>query len=91
MNEYASSSLSDLALKDAKVPTSQTILVHIFNALVSLTRIGRDIAQKTLRCLVDAGYDNLETLRKSTWQERAEVLTGIIHATPRAQENDLSR
>jgi hypothetical protein len=73
--------LSGLGLKDPESPTAETVLAHIFNALLSSGRIGHSIAHKTLQCLIDAKYHQHETLKKSSWEERTQVLTegGYTH------------
>ncbi|KAF9637468.1 hypothetical protein BFW01_g8364 [Lasiodiplodia theobromae] len=62
-------------------PSSATVLAHLFNALLSSSRISHDIAARSARLLVQAGYHDLPTLQASTWQQRADVLTegGYAH------------
>ncbi|KAF4538844.1 uncharacterized protein LTHEOB_1198 [Lasiodiplodia theobromae] len=62
-------------------PSSATVLAHVFNALLSSSRISHDIAARSVRLLVQAGYHDLPTLSASTWQQRADVLTkgGYAH------------
>lgn len=81
IDQYGHIPLADLGLKDPEKATSETVFAHIFNALLSSGRIGHDIAHKTLQCLINAQYHNLETLKKSTWEERTEILTegGYTH------------
>jgi hypothetical protein len=78
---YAIPPLQDVGLKDLESPTAETILAHIYNAILSSTRISHGIAHKTLKCLIEEGYHDLGTLRKSTWEQRTEVLTkgGYTH------------
>ncbi|KAF2247433.1 hypothetical protein BU26DRAFT_347982 [Trematosphaeria pertusa] len=81
IGEFGSVPLSDLGLKDAEKPTAETVLAHIYNALLSSGRIGHNIAHKTLQCLIDENYHDLESLKESTWERRTEVLTdgGYTH------------
>jgi hypothetical protein len=57
------------------------MLAHLYNAILSSTRISHKIAHETLKCLIEEEYHNLETLNNSTWQQRTEVLTrgGYAH------------
>lgn len=78
---YAVPPLNDIGLKDPESPTAETMLAHLYNTILSSTRISHSIAHETLKCLVEEGYHNLKTLNKSTWQQRTEVLTrgGYTH------------
>lgn len=78
----ASLPLHDAGLLPAPTePSSATVLAHLFNALLSSSRISHDIAARSVRLLVQAGYHDLATLKASTWQQRTEVLTegGYAH------------
>lgn len=81
LSTYGSLPLKDTALQDPSSPTPETVLAHLLNATLSSTRISHQLAAKTVRTVVEAGYANLETLEKSTWQQRTEVLTegGYTH------------
>lgn len=78
---YGSFPFEASTLSEPRIPTPPTLLAHLLNALLSSTRISHAIASKTLGLLIEAGYTNLETLEKSTWEERTEVLTegGYTH------------
>lgn len=78
---YGSFPLEASALSEPKSPTPATLLAHLLNALLSSARISHGIASKTIGIVIEAGYANLETLEKSTWEERTEVLTegGYTH------------
>ncbi|KAI9656722.1 MAG: hypothetical protein M1821_003361 [Bathelium mastoideum] len=69
------------ALKDPQKPTPETVLAHLLNALISSARISHTIAAGTLEKVLSAGYHNIGTLAKSSWEERTEVLTegGYAH------------
>lgn len=81
LNDHGSFPLEDTGLKDATKPTAATILAHVLHALLTSTRISHQIAAKTLTKCIEAGYNDLDTLEKSSWQERTEVLTegGYTH------------
>ena len=68
-------------LSDPTKPIAATILAHVFHALLTSTRISHKLALKTLTKCIEAGYADLATLEKSSWQERTEVLTegGYTH------------
>jgi hypothetical protein len=78
---YAVLPLSDVGLTDPESPTAETMLAHLYNAILSSTRISHRIAHKTLKFLVEEEYHNLRTLNESTWQQRTETLTrgGYTH------------
>ena len=67
--------LQDLGIPDPANPTPSNMLAHIFNAMLTSARISHDLATKSVKCLIEAGYHDLETLKKSSWEERTEVLT----------------
>ena len=75
LSAYGVLPLQDLGLENPNEPTPETILALIYHAMLTSARISHELAYKSVRCLVEAGYHNLETLRKSTWDERTEVLT----------------
>lgn len=81
LTTYGSFPLESTTLAQPDSPTPSTVLAHLFNALLSSTRISHAIASKTLHLVIEAGYADLETLEKSTWEERTEVLTdgGYTH------------
>lgn len=58
-----------------------TLLGLLLNAILSSTRVSHTIAAKTTDLVIDAGYHKLDVLKKSSWQERTEVLTegGYTH------------
>lgn len=81
LSTYGTLPLQDTALADPASPTPETVLAHLLNATLSSTRISHQLAAKTVRTTIEAGYATLDTLEKSTWQERTEVLTngGYTH------------
>jgi len=81
LSTYGTLPLQDTALSDPTSPTPETIFAHLLNATLSSTRISHELAAKTVRTVIEAGYADLDTLEKSSWQERTEVLTegGYTH------------
>ena len=67
--------LQDSGLVKVTEATPQTILALVYLAMLTSARISHVLAYESVKCLLDAGYHDLEKLKKSTWQERTEVLT----------------
>ena len=67
--------LQDLGLDKPNEATPETILALVLHAMLTSARISHQLAYKSVKAVIDAGYHNLETLKKSTWEERTEVLT----------------
>ncbi|KAI0837998.1 hypothetical protein F5Y06DRAFT_304077 [Hypoxylon sp. FL0890] len=81
ISQYGELPLSQTDLSDPDKPTSDTVLALVLNAMLSSTRISHAIAAKTVALVIKAGYHKLDVLKKSTWEERTEVLTegGYTH------------
>ncbi|OTA82010.1 hypothetical protein M434DRAFT_379648 [Hypoxylon sp. CO27-5] len=81
ISKYGELPLSQTALSDPDKSTAETVLALVLNAILSSTRISHAIAAKTVALVIEAGYHKLDVLKKSTWQERTEVLTegGYTH------------
>ncbi|KAK5168453.1 uncharacterized protein LTR77_007023 [Saxophila tyrrhenica] len=81
LSSFASFPLHDCGLSKPTDPTAETILAHVLHALLTSTRISHQIANTTLKKVIEAGYAQLETLEKSTWGQRTQVLTdgGYTH------------
>ncbi|KAI4124499.1 MAG: hypothetical protein LQ338_004762 [Usnochroma carphineum] len=75
LSKYGSLPLADLGLPNPSSPTPENVLALVYNAMLTSTRISHQLAHKTVKCVVEAGYQDIETLSKSTWEERTEVLT----------------
>ena len=75
INRYGTIPLSDTDLSEPTSPTPETILALVFHAMLTSARISHELAYKSVRCLIEVGYHNVEALSKSSWQERTEVLT----------------
>ncbi|KAJ9620518.1 hypothetical protein H2203_007724 [Taxawa tesnikishii (nom. ined.)] len=95
ISAYGVFPLSDTALKDAKSPTAETVLAHVFNAMLTSARISHNLAIKSVHLLLEAGYADLSKLEASSWEERTEVLTkgGYTHYRERTatQLGDLAK
>lgn len=75
LSSYGVHPLQDTSLPKANEPTPETVLALLYLAMLSSARISHELAYKSLQCLIEAGYQDVKTLKKSTWQERTEVLT----------------
>lgn len=51
------------------------------NAMISSTRISHNIAEETVKCLIEENYHHIDVLEESTWEKRTQVLTkgGYTH------------
>ncbi|KAI1378980.1 hypothetical protein F4677DRAFT_410237 [Hypoxylon crocopeplum] len=81
ISHYGELPLSDTDLSNPDKPTPDTVLALLLNAMLSSSRISHALAAKTVALVIKAGYHKLDVLKKSTWQERTEVLTegGYTH------------
>ena len=75
LSKYGVHPLQDTRLPKQDEPTPETILSLLYLAMLTSARISHELAYKSVQCLIEAGYHDIETLKKSTWQERTEVLT----------------
>ena len=75
LSKYGALPLSDIGLKQASEATPETILAFIFHAMLTSARISHELAYKSVKCLIEAGYHDVYTLKNSSWQKRTEVLT----------------
>lgn len=75
LSKYGNLPLSDIGLKHASEATPETILAFVFHAMLTSARISHDLAYKSVKCLIEAGYHDVHTLKNSSWQSRTEVLT----------------
>lgn len=75
LSSYGVLPLEDTGLAKQDKPTPETVLSLLYLAMLTSARISHELAYKSVRCLIEAGYQDIETLKKSTWQERTEVLT----------------
>ncbi|KAK6956379.1 hypothetical protein Daesc_001656 [Daldinia eschscholtzii] len=81
ISQYGELPLSQTDLSDPDKPTPDTVLALLLNAMLSSSRISHALAAKTIDLVIKAGYHKLDVLKKSTWEERTEVLTqgGYTH------------
>jgi len=75
MDAYGVLPLQDTELGGPTEATPETILALVYLAMLTSARINHELAYKSLQCLIESGYHDLETLKKSTWDERTKVLT----------------
>ncbi|ETI25791.1 hypothetical protein G647_02565 [Cladophialophora carrionii CBS 160.54] len=81
IQQHANLPLSDTDLENPGKATPDTLLALLLHAILSSTRVSHAIAGKTTSLVIQAGYHKLDVLKKSTWEERTEVLTqgGYTH------------
>ncbi len=75
LSAYGVLPLQDLGLDKPNEATPDTILALVLHAMLTSARISHQLAYKSVKSLIEAGYHKLETLKKSTWEERTVVLT----------------
>ena len=75
MSAYGVLPLQDTAVVNPTKSEPETILAMVYLAMLTSARISHQLAYKSLQCLVEAGYHNLQSLKQSSWEERTEVLT----------------
>ncbi|KAL9029154.1 MAG: hypothetical protein Q9196_002568 [Gyalolechia fulgens] len=75
LSKYGSLPLASLGLPSPSSSTPENVLALVYNAMLTSARISHELAYKSVKCLIDAGYQDIEALSKSTWQERTELLT----------------
>ena len=75
LSAYGVLPLQDLGLDKPNEATPETILALVLHAMLTSARISHQLAYKSVKAVIDAGYHEFETLKKSTWEERTEVLT----------------
>ena len=73
--KYGTLPLSDIGLSRPTEATPETILALVLNAMLTSARISHELAYKSVKCLIEAGYHDVHTLKKSSWEERTENLT----------------
>lgn len=81
LDGYGSFPLQYTALQQPMKPTAEIMLAHLFNALLTSTRISHQLAEKTVKTVIEAGWVDLSQLEANTWEKRTEVLTegGFTH------------
>ncbi len=75
LSRYGVHPLQDTSVPKQNEPLPETVLALLYLAMLSSARISHELAYKSLQCLIEAGYHDVEILKQSTWQERTEVLT----------------
>ena len=81
LDGYGTFPLEDAGLAEPEKPTAETMLAHLLHAQLVAARISHQIAARTFHEIMKAGYANLSTLEKSSWEQRTEILTkaGYTH------------
>ncbi|KAI1392123.1 uncharacterized protein F4822DRAFT_441220 [Hypoxylon trugodes] len=81
ISQYGELPLSQTDLSEPDKPTPDTALALLLNAMLSSSRISHALAAKTVSLVIKAGYHKLDGLKKSSWEEKTEVLTegGYTH------------
>ncbi|KAF7510254.1 hypothetical protein GJ744_006950 [Endocarpon pusillum] len=81
LSKYGVLPLQNSKLPAPEQPLPETMLALVFNAMLTSARISHEIAARSVSCLIDAGYHDIQKLKNSSWQERTEVLTegGYTH------------
>ncbi|KAL8805088.1 MAG: hypothetical protein Q9182_002178 [Xanthomendoza sp. 2 TL-2023] len=75
LKKYGTLTLSDLGLSNPSSSSPENVMALVYNAMLTSARISHGLAFKSVKCLIEAGYQDIETLSKSSWKERTEVLT----------------
>ena len=75
LSSYGVQPLQDTSLPNQNESTPETALSLLYLAMLTSARISHELAYRSLQCLIEAGYQDIEVLKRSTWQERTEVLT----------------
>ncbi|OAP63478.1 hypothetical protein AYL99_02705 [Fonsecaea erecta] len=81
LQHFGALPLSNTDLDHPDKATPETVLALLLNAILSSTRVSHSIAAKTTALVIKAGYHKLDVLKKSSWEERTQVLTegGYTH------------
>lgn len=72
LTNYGSLPLSDLGLPNPSSANPENVLALVFNAMLTSARISHELAFKSVKCLIEAGYQDIKTLTGSTWEERTD-------------------
>ncbi|KAL9017311.1 MAG: hypothetical protein Q9185_005368 [Variospora sp. 1 TL-2023] len=75
ISTYGTLPLADLDLPNPSESSPENVLALVYNAMLTSARISHELARKSVKCLIEAGYQDIAVLSKSTWKERTEVLT----------------
>ena len=62
ISTYGKLPLQNLGLSEPNSPTPENLLALIFNAMLTSARISHQLAYKSVKCLLDAGYQDIEVL-----------------------------
>lgn len=67
LETQGSAALHGYGLKEPDRATPETLLAHVFNAMLTSARISHELATKSVKYMIEAGYNDIETLKKSSW------------------------
>lgn len=74
IDEFGRLPLEDIGVSDPLQACPETILAMVIDAMLKSTRISHILAQKAVKNLIDAGYNDIKKLSESTWDDRVELL-----------------
>jgi len=76
LNEFGTPPLAGtpLAKEGPLSPTPETVLAMIMDAMIKSRPISHELAQQSVRHLIEVGYHDINKLYNSTWEERTDVL-----------------
>lgn len=75
LKQYPDLPLAKTSLEEPGKATPDTLLALLLYAIFSSTRVSHTIASKTIDLVIKAGYHKIDVLKKTSWQERMEILT----------------
>lgn len=75
IDTYGSIPLAGYGLQDPEASSAETVLAHLFNAMLTSARISHELAEKSVKYLIEAGWADVKKLKESNWEKRTEVLT----------------
>ena len=52
----------------------EIVLAMVMDAMIKAKPISHNLAQKTIKTLIEAGYHDIDTLSNTSWDDRVEVL-----------------
>jgi hypothetical protein len=74
LNDFGRSPLHNTPLSISLDATPGIILAMAMDALVKARPISHELAQRTIKTLIEAGYHDINTLSNSSWDDRVAVL-----------------
>lgn len=76
INDFGGSPLQGTLLTESESlnATPETILAMVIDSMIKAKPISHQLAQKTFKELIGAGYHDIEVLGDTSWEDRVEVL-----------------